>query len=82
MVVSDASIVHISVGRLSMLPASNGYTGRQLLFHHWSNRDWKRTACGRACEADGHRMFVAVRRDTAELIADPCRVCFPTEDRP
>ena len=74
---SDASIVHISVGRLSMLPASNGYTGRQLLFHDpWSNRDWKRTACGRAYETDGQRLMVAVRRDTAELIADPCRVCF------
>lgn len=74
---SDASIVHISIGRLSTLPPT------RLTFHHWSERDWCRTACGRPYETgegiDGRflrREMVAVRRDTADLIADPCHVCF------
>jgi hypothetical protein len=78
----DASIVHISIGRLSILPPSNALTGRQLVFHHWSRSDWRRTQCGRLYETDGIRQLVAVRRDTAELIADPCSFCFTDKWRP
>lgn len=48
----------------------------QMRFHDWDDRDWMRTRCGRRLWVKGQQAGVAVRRDTADLIAYPCIVCW------
>lgn len=82
---SDPSLVWIATGRLTMLPP-NGYVASHpsravLTFHRWHARQWERSACGLPYERNGRQAMVALRRDTAELIADPCRICWPIGGR-
>jgi hypothetical protein len=73
---SDTRLVWIAVGRLMLSPPS------KLTYHRHHEFDWLRTACGRlygARDIEGrvHDVrFVALRTDSAELIADPCRICW------
>ena len=71
---SDTRSVWISQWALTTLvPQANG----QLRFHAWSSYGWTRTRCGRPLrDKHGHERGVAIRRDTAELIADPCITCW------
>ena len=71
---SDPRLVWIAVGRLAMLPPS------RLTFHRWHTRQWERSACGLPYERKGRQAMVAIRRDSAELIADPCHICWPKGD--
>ena len=72
---SDPRLVWIAVGRLAMTPPSRP-DDRQLTFHRWHTRQWEQTACGLPYERRGRQAMVALRRDSAELIAAPCRVCW------
>lgn len=63
---SDVRLVYITLRSLTMLPPS------RLTFHRHARLGY-RTVCGHVA---GPRM-VRLRRDTAELIADPCRRCDP-----
>lgn len=84
MIVGDPRLVWIAVGRLAMLPPA-GYasspTGARLMFHRWHSHRWDRTICGLPYERRGRQAMVALRRDSAELIADPCRICWPIGGR-
>lgn len=72
----DARLVWFFAGRLVMTPPQ---AAGSLMYHRLSKREWDRTLCGkRANQQFGP--FVAMRRDTADLIADECRGCFGGSD--
>ena len=70
---SDPSLVWLSTRQLAMMPPA-GYraspSGAHLTFHRYGHARW-----GTYCGVPFARV-VAMRRDTAELIADPCQVCW------
>jgi hypothetical protein len=69
---SGTAIVYITARQLTLTaPRSDG-----LHYHRSNRRRWERTACGIIHEWSGQRVTVGLREDTAELIADPCRICF------
>jgi hypothetical protein len=65
---NDASIVYIT--RLTMAPPD------RLVFH--TARGWTKTYCGRRLDSgqpEWRPLLVSCRRDTAELVANLCRLC-------
>jgi hypothetical protein len=75
---SGTAIVYITARQLTLTaPRSDG-----LRYHRSNRRRWERTACGIIHEWSGQRVTVGLREDTAELIADPCRICYGWTDRP
>lgn len=68
----DTSIVYITARQLcSQAPKADG-----LRYHAPSRWSWERTRCGIVHEDRGQPVTSGMRRDTADLIADPCRICF------
>jgi hypothetical protein len=73
---TNPALVYITSRSLSMFPSGH-------ITYHWPAH-WGRTWCGRSLYRKPEMWDFAgvmVRRDTADLIADPCQRCYP-EGRP
>ncbi len=68
---SDTRLVWFAPGALPLI-APRG-AGR-LVYHGMGGVSWYRTRCGKPTGTGNG--YVPVRRDTADLIADPCRICW------